>query len=113
MGMSVADAVLRRAASKVVSKARILVEWSIGGLKSVFRILRHRLIDTSLRPLIFEACLMLWNYRVRTMAISEVAKVFSWTEELSEVPHDPDERFNCEYVEDASAANSVGDMNDD
>ena len=98
-GLSVTDSILMRAASRIVSKARILVEWSIGGLKSTFRILRHKLIDAGLRPAIFEACLRLWNFRVRTMAVSEVAKVFSRSEDLLEIPHDPSEEFNVDYVE--------------
>jgi hypothetical protein len=98
-GVSVLDSILLRAASKIVSKARILVEWSIGGLKSTFRILRHPLLDAELRPIIFEVCMRLWNLRVRTMAVSEVAKVFSREEDMLEVLHDQAAEFNLNYVE--------------
>jgi hypothetical protein len=33
------------------------------------------------------------------MAISEVAKVFSRTEELTEEDHDPDDIYNVDYQE--------------
>jgi hypothetical protein len=98
-GVSTVDAILLRAASRIVSKARIMVEWSIGGLKSTFRILRHKLMSASLRPIIFEICLRLWNYRVRTMNVSEVARVFSRDEDLGQVEHNPGDIYNVDYVE--------------
>jgi hypothetical protein len=33
------------------------------------------------------------------MNISEVAKVFSRGEDLEEIPHDPDDVYNVDYVE--------------
>jgi hypothetical protein len=94
-GVSTEQAIILRAASKVVSKARILVEWSIGGLKKTFRILEQKLPGKAAhRALVFHVCFALWNLRVRTTHCSEVAKVFSLDEPLVVYPHDPAQQYN-------------------
>jgi hypothetical protein len=86
--VSTEDAIVLQAASTIVSKARILVEWSIGGLKKTFRILEHKLVGTSRwRDAVFRACFQLWNFRVRLMNCTEVPKVFCIDEALHVRPH--------------------------
>jgi len=83
-----------RAASKIVSKTRILVEWSLGGLKSKFHVLHQKLPgDPERRQLIFDCCIPLWNYIVRTVGNCEVATVFGGDGELTEVQHDRGQRY--------------------
>jgi hypothetical protein len=81
LGHTPEEVIILRAASKMVSKVRILVEWSFGGLKKTFQILQTRLPRTSSgRKIIFELCFHLWNYRVRTMRVGEVVRVFNLEE---------------------------------
>ena len=86
----------RRIRSKIISKVRILVEWSIGGLKQTFRILGTKLAgDSASRETILEVCFKLWNLRVRCMGISEARTVFSAgaEREMDVVPHDEGSMF--------------------
>ena len=82
-----------------MSKARILVEWSIGGVKSTFRVLRQRPQDEDMRPTLFETCLRMWNFRVRRTHVSEAAKVFSRGDDMVEVGHDAEDEFNVDFHE--------------
>lgn len=77
-------------ALRAAPRTRILVEWSLGGLKSKFSILHQKLPGSAeRRQLVFDCCFHLWNYMVRTVGNVEVASVFGGLCELAEVPHDP------------------------
>jgi hypothetical protein len=114
LGLSVEDVVIRRAQSRIVSKARVLVEWSIAGLKTTFRQLLQKLEPADMREALMDVCLRLWNYRVRTMGVSEVAKVFTVDEDLAEEEHDPSLVYNLPHAEQTKASGAAatycGDM---
>jgi hypothetical protein len=85
-------------ATTIIARARVMVEWSIGGLKNTFRILAGKLPGAvAERSRVLETSFMMWNYRVRTTNISEVAKVFDPSESIRQMRHRATQLFNLSW----------------